>query len=89
MHFKNLTLLLLVPLFYSCSSEAEVDVLIQNGTVYDGTGAPPYQGTVALKGDKIFYIGPPKFFTAKKIINASTQLELFSSRVYDSSLKRT
>lgn len=71
MHFKNLILLLLVPLFYFCSSEAEVDVLIQNGTVYDGTGAPPYQGTVALKGDKIFYIGNPKFFAAKKIINAT------------------
>jgi len=71
MYFKNLILLFLVPLFYYCSSEAEVDVLIQNGTVYDGTGAPPYQGTVALKGDKIFYIGPPKFFTAKKIINAT------------------
>jgi N-acyl-D-amino-acid deacylase len=71
MHFKNLILLFLVPLFYYCSGEAEVDVLIQNGTVYDGSGAPPYQGTVALKGDKIFYIGPPKFFTAKKIINAT------------------
>lgn len=71
MSFKNLILLFLVPLFYYCSTEAEVDVLIQNGTVYDGTGAPPYQGTVALKGDKIFYIGPPKFFTAKKIINAT------------------
>jgi N-acyl-D-amino-acid deacylase len=71
MHFKNFILLLLVPLFYHCSTEAEVDVLIQNGTLYDGTGAPPYQGTVALKDDKIFYIGPPKFFTAKKIINAT------------------
>lgn len=71
MQFKNLILLFLVPLFYYCSTEAEVDVLIQNGNVYDGTGAPPYQGTVALKGDKIFYIGPPKFFTAKKIINAT------------------
>ena len=71
MYFKNLILLFLVPLLYYCSTEAEVDVLIQNGTVYDGTGAPPYQGTVALKGDKIFYIGPPKFFTAKKIINAT------------------
>ena len=71
MQFKNLILLFLVPLFYYCSTEAEVDVLIQNGTVYDGSGAPPYQGTVALKGDKIFYIGPPKFFTAKKIINAT------------------
>ena len=71
MHFKNFILLLLIPLFYHCSTEAEVDVLIQNGTLYDGTGAPPYQGTVALKDDKIFYIGPPKFFTSKKIINAT------------------
>lgn len=71
MHFKNLIVLFLVPLFYSCSTEAEVDILIQNGTVYDGSGAPPYQGTVALKGDTIFYIGPPKFFTTKKIINAT------------------
>ena len=71
MHFKKFLLLLLVPLFYHCSTEAEVDVLIQNGTLYDGTGAPPYQGTVALKDDKIFYIGPPKFFKAKKIINAT------------------
>lgn len=41
MHFKNFILLLLVSLFYHCSTEAEVDVLIQNGTLYDGTGAPP------------------------------------------------
>ena len=41
MHFKNLILLFLVSLFYYCSGEAEVDVLIQNGTVYDGSGAPP------------------------------------------------
>lgn len=71
MHFKNFFLLLLVLLLCHCSTEAEVDVLIQNGTLYDGTGAPPYQGTVALKDDKIFYIGPPKFFKAKKIINAT------------------
>lgn len=71
MHFKKFFLLLLVLLLCHCSTEAEVDVLIQNGTLYDGTGAPPYQGTVALKDDKIFYIGPPKFFKAKKIINAT------------------
>ena len=71
MHFKKFFLLLLVLLLCHCSTEAEVDVLIQNGTLYDGTGAPPYQGTVALKDDKIFYVGPPKFFKAKKIINAT------------------
>ena len=71
MHFKNLLFLLVVTLFYRCSNEAEVDILIQNGTLYDGTGAASYKGTVAIKEDKIFYVGPPKFFTAKKIINAT------------------
>ena len=71
MHFKNLLFLLVFTLFYRCSNEAEVDILIQNGTLYDGTGAASYKGTVAIKEDKIFYVGPPKFFTAKKIINAT------------------
>lgn len=71
MHFKNLLFLLVATLFYRCSNEAEVDILIQNGTLYDGTGAASYKGTVAIKEDKIFYVGPPKFFTAKKIINAT------------------
>ncbi len=29
MHFKNLLFLLVVTLFYRCSNEAEVDILIQ------------------------------------------------------------
>lgn len=31
----------------------EYDVLIKNGTLVDGTGAPAYHGTVAVKGDRI------------------------------------
>lgn len=36
---------------------AEYDVLIRNGTVYDGTGAPPYMADVAITGDRVSAIG--------------------------------
>lgn len=54
-----------------CSSNPDVDFLIQNGIIYDGSGNTPYRGTIAIKDDKIFYVGPPKFFTANKIVNAT------------------
>ena len=60
-----------IALFLSCSQGPKVDVVIQNGTLYDGTGSPPFIGTVAIKGDKIVYVGPPKFFRADKSINAT------------------
>ena len=34
------------------------DVLIRNGTVYDGSGAPPFTGDVAIQGDAITALGP-------------------------------
>ena len=60
-----------IALFLSCSQGPKVDVVIQNGTLYDGIGSPPFIGTVAIKGDKIVYVGPPKFFRADKSINAT------------------
>ncbi len=60
-----------IALFLSCSQGPKVDVVIQNGTLYDGTGSPPFIGTIAIKGDKIVYVGPPKFFRADKSINAT------------------
>lgn len=34
------------------------DVVIRHGTIYDGTGAAPMQGDVAIQGDRIVYVGP-------------------------------
>jgi N-acyl-D-amino-acid deacylase len=36
---------------------ADYDVLIRNGTVYDGTGAPAYVADVAIKDDRVAAIG--------------------------------
>jgi len=35
-----------------------LDILIRNGTVIDGTGNPPYPGTVAIEGDRFARAGP-------------------------------
>jgi dihydroorotase/N-acyl-D-amino-acid deacylase len=49
---------------------AQVDILIKNGHVVDGTGAPWFQADVAITGDKIVYVGraPVK---AKRVIDAA------------------
>jgi N-acyl-D-amino-acid deacylase len=42
----------------SAAGEPGYDVVIRGGTVYDGTGQAPYKGDVAIKGDRIAYVGP-------------------------------
>lgn len=46
------------------------DVLIINGTIYDGTGGAPFHGDVAIKGDRIAYVGPHAGGTAKHTVDA-------------------
>src|SRR5438105_1363032 len=36
---------------------ASYSVIIRGGTIYDGSGGAPYFGDVALKGDRIAYVG--------------------------------
>jgi N-acyl-D-amino-acid deacylase len=49
---------------------ADFDVVIKDGTVYDGTGAEPKQTDVAIRGDRIAGIGDFKTAHAKTVINA-------------------
>jgi N-acyl-D-amino-acid deacylase len=46
-------------------------VLIHGGTIYDGSGGEPYVGDVALKGDKIAYVGPHAPGRASRVIDAT------------------
>ncbi|HEX6941079.1 MAG TPA: D-aminoacylase, partial [Longimicrobiales bacterium] len=38
-------------------SAPEYDVVIRNGTIYDGGGGPPIEGDVAIQGDSIVAVG--------------------------------
>jgi N-acyl-D-amino-acid deacylase len=49
---------------------ASYTVLIHGGTIYDGSGGNPYVGDVALKGDKIVYVGPHAPGRAARVIDA-------------------
>ncbi|MBI3662368.1 MAG: D-aminoacylase [Acidobacteria bacterium] len=46
------------------------DVIIRNGTIYDGSGKPPAVGDVAINGDKIAAIGNLKDARGKTEIDA-------------------
>jgi N-acyl-D-amino-acid deacylase len=54
----------------SSSGPADFDVIIKDGTVYDGTGAEPKQADVAIRGDRIAGIGDFKAAKAKTVIDA-------------------
>jgi N-acyl-D-amino-acid deacylase len=66
-------LLALLPLVSSCEREPEYDLLVRGGTVYDGTGAPGVAGEVAIRGDRIAYVGPEAPGRARREIDASGQ----------------
>ena len=54
----------------SSPGPADFDVIIKDGTVYDGTGAEPKQADVAIRGDRIVGIGDFKAAKAKTVIDA-------------------
>ncbi len=51
------TLVLIGVLGMGCSQAPEFDVVLRNGTVYDGGGGKPYKGDVAIRGDRIVAVG--------------------------------
>lgn len=55
--FTGLLGLALCMLFEAPAVTETYDVLIRNGTIYDGSGAPPTVGDVAINGDQIASIG--------------------------------
>jgi N-acyl-D-amino-acid deacylase len=59
---------------FACSGAAELpryDVLIAQGTIYDGSGGVPFVGDVAIKGDRIVYVGPRAPGSAARLVDAS------------------
>jgi N-acyl-D-amino-acid deacylase len=52
-----LTLLLVISLLLSACRSYDYDVVISNGTVYDGTGSNGITTSIAIKGDRIVFVG--------------------------------
>ncbi|HEY5760185.1 MAG TPA: D-aminoacylase [Steroidobacter sp.] len=51
---------------------SQVDILIHDGEIYDGSGGAPYRGDLAIRGDRVVAIGPRLAgYRATKNIEAS------------------
>jgi len=70
---KRVALALAVAGFLATSAAppASYSIIIRGGTIYDGSGGAPYVGDVALKGDKILYVGPRAPGRAARTIDAT------------------
>jgi N-acyl-D-amino-acid deacylase len=49
------------------------DLVLRNGTIYDGSGKAPYRGDVAMKADRITYVGPHRALTGRTEIDVKGQ----------------
>lgn len=54
----------------AASGASPYDVLIRGGTIYDGSGATPYIGDVAMRKDRIVYVGPHAPQSARETVDA-------------------
>ena len=55
----------------SAAPPPDYTVLIRGGTIYDGTGGAPYVGDVAVKGDRIVYVGPHAPGSSARTVDAA------------------
>src|SRR5215210_2334842 len=71
---KSIAVTLAVTGFFAASAApapASYSVVIRGGTIYDGSGGVPYVGDVAIKGDKIVYVGPHAPGRGARVVDAS------------------
>ena len=54
----------------ACAAPTEYDIVIRNGTVYDGSGSAPIVGDVAINGDTIAAVGAIGSATGRTEIDA-------------------
>src|SRR5690349_21942516 len=66
---KLLTIVIILTALISCRKR-EYDIIIRNGTIYDGLGGTPVSADLAIQGDSIAFIGDLSDAEGKKEIDA-------------------
>ena len=57
----------------AAEATATNDLVLRNGTIYDGSGKAPYRGDVAIKADRITYVGPHRALAGRTEIDVKGQ----------------
>jgi N-acyl-D-amino-acid deacylase len=52
------------------AADTRYDVVITRGMIYDGSGGEPFSGEVAIRGDRIVYVGPHAPYRARERVDA-------------------
>ena len=68
---KSFLISLLFLTVLSCTPKPDYDIIIRNGTIYDGLGGTPFPGDIAIKNDTIVRIGDLSGKSAKLDMDAS------------------
>lgn len=66
----SLAAVLLSSVAASAASPPAYDILIRNAEIYDGSGAAPFKGEVAIREDRIVYVGVKAPDSATTVIDA-------------------
>jgi len=56
-HARLLGLVVITAVLTSCAAPVQYDVVLRNGTIYDGSGSAPVVGDTAIDGDVIVAVG--------------------------------
>ena len=68
---KHILAFLLLVILFSGTQPPNYDIIIKNGTIYDGSGNKPYKADLGIIGDSIAFIGNLSNSKAKTEIDAS------------------
>jgi len=69
---KRPLFLILLSVFAAVSLQAQqLDIILHNGTVVDGSGSPGIKADVGIQGDRIVFVGVPGTHTAKRTIDVT------------------
>jgi N-acyl-D-amino-acid deacylase len=66
----TLVIIVILVIISGCSTKPKYDVIIRNGRIIDGTGAPSFTGDVGIQADTISFIGDLKNEKGKSEIDA-------------------